>query len=84
MTERVRIPITGQVGQYPIERTFCKLAHAFLREQDLGPIEYCAYRIDDACGLTGGLAPCLFDDPDDPQWAVIEQSVALERILAVS
>ena len=81
--ETVRIPVTGQVGQSPIERAFCKLAHAFLRE-DVGPIEYCAFRIGDSCGLAAGMAPCLFDDPDDPLWAVIEQSVALEEILPTS
>jgi len=83
MFQRLRIPITGQIGAYPMERAFCKLAHAFLRG-DVGPIEYCAFRIGDSCGLAASMAPCLFDDPDDPLWAVIEQSVALEEILPTS
>jgi len=80
MDERTRIPVVGQVGQAAVERTFCPLAHDFLRGE-LGPIEFCGFRVGESCGMAGGLMPCLFDVPDDPQWLIIQRSVELERTL---
>jgi len=80
MDKRTRIPVVGVIGQAPVERAFCPLAHDFLRGE-LGPIEFCGFRVGETCGMAGGLAPCLFDVPDDPQWVIIQRSVELERTL---
>lgn len=71
------IPVTGPVGQNPIERAFCKLAHDLVSGV-LVP-DRCPMENGRMCQLTGHRNLCLFADFDDPLWQLIRESVARER-----
>lgn len=70
------IPVSGPVGQQPIERAFCKLAHDLVRGI-LVP-DRCPQESERMCGLTGYRSLCLFANFDDPLWQLIRESVARE------
>lgn len=71
------IPVTGPIGQQPVERLFCGLAHDLV-SGILVP-DSCPQESERMCGLTGHKSLCLFANFDDPLWQLIRESVALER-----
>lgn len=83
--ETVDVPVVGVIGKGRIERLFCRLAQAYVRDEEMPKVEFCAqarrlFTDEDEegvllCGLTGFEHVCLFDAPRDPQWALLREMV---------
>lgn len=64
------IPITRPIGHDSIERLFCRRAQDFV--SGLMP-DRCPQEHSGRCGLTGYNFPCLFSEPGDPLWEMLNR-----------
>jgi len=72
----------GTINAAPVERLFCPYAHAACRgEQSQVPL-YCDYLQIWQCRLCVDAVPCLFWEPDHPDWDLIQRSVDASAELA--
>lgn len=73
-----RVPVVAETGDGDIERLFCKTAHDAARGHEFSTCN-CTHWQRGMCGLTGHRSRCLLNAPDDPLWAIIRQSVEIEK-----
>lgn len=73
-----RVPVVAGIGGGDTERLFCKVAHDAARGQEFSTCN-CPNWQRGMCGLTGQRSRCLLNAPDDPLWAIIRQSIELEK-----